>query len=167
MGLLGSIVGGITSAVGSVFAGKAQNKGYNQQIDMFNRRLDDIRAHRDKLYYQDPTQTAESQAAVTQAQDLLNDQTQAAEARNIVTGGTDESVALQKQAAAAAVGNMMQQQAVYGAQKKEKIYDNAEDEINAFSKYIADSKLQKGLAKGKAIADAAGGLSDAATELPW
>lgn len=167
MGLIGSAIGGVTSAAGGILAGNALNKGFEQQQKMYEQRLADVKAHRDKVYYQDPTQTAESQAAVTQAQDLLNKQTQAAKNTNIVSGGTDESVALQKQAAAAAVGNMMQQQAVQGEAKKEQAYQAAESQIDAFTKYLADSKLQQAQGKAQAISQAAGGLSSAASSLPW
>lgn len=167
MGLIGGILGGVTSAVGGIFAGKALNKGYQQQQNMYNQRLADVKAHRDSVYYQDPTQTAESQAAVTQAQDLLNKQTQQAKNTNIVSGGTDESVALQKQTAANAVGQMMQQQAVQGAAKKEQAYQSAEGQIDAFTKYLADSKLAQAQGKAQAITQAAGGLSSAASSLPW
>lgn len=167
MGLIGGIVGGLTSAVGGIFAGNALNKGFQQQQELYNQRLTDIKAHRDKVYYQDPTQTAESLAATTQAQDLLSKQTEAAKNTNIVSGGTDESAALQKQAAAATVGNMMQQQAVAGAQKKEQTYQNADSQIDAFTKYLADSKLAQAQGKANSISSAAGGLAGAANSLPW
>lgn len=167
MGLIGGIAGGLTSAIGGIFAGSALNEGFKKQQEMYEQRLTDVKAHRDKLYYQDPTQSAESQAAVTQAQQLLNQQTERAKNTNIVSGGTDESVALQKQAAAATVGNMMQQQAVQGASKKENIWDSADSKIDAFTKYLADSKLQQAQGKAQAIQGAANGLASAAQSLPW
>lgn len=167
MGLIGGIAGGVVKAGGGILAGKALNKGYEQQQQLYNQRLDDIKAHRDNLYYQDPTQSAESQAAVTQAQELLDEQAQRAKDTSIVSGGTDESTALQKQATAAAVGNMMQQQAVAGAQKKEDVWNNADQQIDAFTNYLATSKLQQAQAKAKQIQDAAGGMADAAKNLPW
>ena len=167
MGLIGGIIGGITGAIGSGLAGSALSKGYREQQKLYNQRLDDIKAHRDAVYYQDPTQTAESQAAVTQAQQLLDQQTQAAKNTNIVSGGTDESVALQKQAAAAAVGNMMQQQAVAGAAKKEQAYQAADSQIDAFTKYLADSKLGQAQGKAQAIQGATSGLVNAAGGLDF
>lgn len=167
MGLIGGIAGGLTNAIGGIFAGNALNKGFEEQQKLYDQRLTDVKAHRDKLYYQDPTQTAENQAAVTQAQQLLNEQAQRQKASNIVSGGTEESLALQKQATAATVGNMMQQQAVEGAKKKEDIYQNAEGQIDTFTKYLADSKLAQAQGKAQAIQSAAGGLASAAQSLPW
>lgn len=167
MGLIGGIVGGVTGTIGSIFSGAALNEGFKKQQKMYEDRLTDVKAHRDKLYYQDPTQSAENQAAVTQAQQLLNQQTERAKNTNIVSGGTDESVALQKQAAAATVGNMMQQQAVQGAAKKEDVWNTADSKIDAFTKYLADSKLQQAQGKAQAIQGAANGLANAAQSLPW
>lgn len=178
MGLIGSLVGGVTNFIGSIGAGNALSKGYREQQKLYSDRLGDIKAHRDAVYYQDPTQTAESQAAVTQAQQLLNQQTEAAKNKNIVSGGTDESVALQKQAAAATVGNMLQQQAVAGAAKKERAYQAADSQIDAFTKYLADSKLGQAQGKAQQWKDAASNIGSAAgqfdtgvkigkTELTW
>jgi len=167
MGLIGGILGGVASTVGGIFGANAANKGYQQQQEMFNQRLSEVKAHRDKVYYQDPTQTAENQAAATQAQNLLDEQAKRARATAVVSGGTDESVALQKQAGAATVGNMLQQQAAQGAAKKEQAYQDAEKQVDAYTKYLADSKLQQALGKAQAITQAVGGLSQTASNLPW
>ena len=167
MGLIGSIVGGATSLVGGVLGARAANKGYNDAIDAYNRRMQQVKAHRDALYYQDPTQTAENQAAVTEARELLDEQAKQVAAKNIVSGGTDESVALQKAAGIATVGKMLQEQAVQGAAKKENIWNTADQTINEMNNYIATTKMNKGLSKAKAITDAASGLANTANKLPW
>ena len=82
MGLIGSIVGGVTGAVGGVAAAKALNKGYRQQQEIYNNRLNDVRAHRDAVYYQDPTQSAENQAAVTNAQKVMDEAKQAVQGQS-------------------------------------------------------------------------------------
>lgn len=167
MGLIGSIVGGVTGAVGGVLAAKALNKGYRQQQEIYNNRLNDVRAHRDAVYYQDPTQSAENQAAVTNAQKVMDEANQRAQATSIVAGGTDESAALAKQQAASTVGNMMQQQAVQGQSRKDNAWSSADSQIDTFSKYLADSKLAQAQGKASSIQQAAGGLASAANSLPW
>lgn len=167
MGLIGSIVGGVTGAVGGVAAAKALNKGYRQQQEIYNNRLNDVRAHRDAVYYQDPTQSAENQAAVTNAQKVMDEANQRAQATSIVAGGTDESAALAKQQSASTVGNMMQQQAVQGQSRKDNAWSSADSQIDTFSKYLADSKLAQAAGKAQGIQQAAGGLASAANSLPW
>ena len=161
MGLIGGILGTTVGTVGGIIAGNKMNKGYRQQQEIYNQRLADIKAHRDNLYYRDPTQTAENQAAVTQAQELLADSAKRAAASAVVAGGTAESEALAKRQGAEAVANMMQQQAVQGAQQKEGIWNAADQQIDAFSQYLANSKLQQAQQNAKAIATATGGAAQA------
>lgn len=166
MGLIGSIAGGVTSVAGGVLASKARNKGYDQYISMFQDRMQQVKDHRDNIYYQDPTQTAENQVAVTNAQKVLDNATQTAKNTNIVSGGSDESVAMSKQAAQEQVGKMMQDAAVQGAQTKENVWNQADQQIDAFTNYIASAKKEKALGNAQAISQAASGLASAANSLP-
>lgn len=158
MGLIGSIVGGIASTVGGVFAGKK----IGEQTDLYNDRMRDIKAHRDNLYYRDPTQSADNQAAVANARELLNEQTDRAAATAAITGGTPESVALSKKQASETVGKMLQQQAVQGEQQREQIWNHADAGTDAYTKYLADVKRQQ----AANITQAAGGLAGSASSLP-
>lgn len=167
MGIISSIIGGATSLIGGLIGGKKVNEGYNEAIEMYNNRLADIKNHRDAIYYQDPTQQTDNQAVAAKARELLQEQTDAAKAGNIVTGGTNESLALQKRTATKAMGDMLQQQAAEGAAKKEQAYTNADSQINAMTQYIASTKLGKAKEQGQAITQAASGLAGAASLLPW
>ena len=167
MGLLGGIIGSVGSAVGGILGASAANKGYSEAIKMYEGRMSDIKAHRDKLYYQDPTQSAAAQGAQTKAKEILDEQTKQAVAAQAVTGGSDESIALQKQAAAKAVTDMIAGQAVQGEQQKEQAYQNAENQINQMTQYIATTKMQKAQQNAQAIAGAAGALSSVAGNLPF
>ena len=165
-GSVGGILGGVATAAGGLMAAKARNKGYDQYIQMYQDRLQQVKDHRDNLYYQDPTQTAENQVAVTNAQQVLDNATQTARNTNIVSGGTDEAVALSKQAAQEQVGKMMQEAAVQGAQTKENVWNTADSQIDQMTNYIATAKRDKGLSTAQGITDAAGGLAGAASKLP-
>lgn len=166
MGIIGSIAGGLTSAVGGALAAKARNKGYNDYINMFQDRMQQVKGHRDNLYYQDPTQSAENQVAVTNAQKVLDNATATAKNTNIVSGGSDEAVALSKQAAQEQVGKIMQEAAVQGAQTKENVWNTADEQIDQMTNYIATAKKEKALSTAQGITDAAGGLAGAASKLP-
>lgn len=166
MGIIGSIAGGLTSAVGGALAAKARNKGYNDYINMFQDRMQQVKDHRDNLYYQDPTQSAENQVAVTNAQKVLDNATATAKNTNIVSGGSDEAVALSKQAAQEQVGKIMQEAVVQGAQTKENVWNTADEQIDQMTNYIATAKKEKALSTAQGITDAAGGLAGAASKLP-
>ena len=128
--------------------------------------MQQVKDHRDNLYYQDPTQTAGNQVAVTNAQKVLDNATQTAKNTNIVTGGSEEAVALSKQAAQEQVGKMMQEAAVQGAQTKDNVWNTADSQVNAMTNYIATAKKEKGLSTAKGITDATSGLAGAASALP-
>lgn len=166
MGIIKSIAGGLTSAVGGALAAKARNKGYNDYINMFQDRMQQVKDHRDNLYYQDPTQSAENQVAVTNSQKVLDNATATAKNTNIVSGGSDEAVALSKQAAQEQVGKIMQEAAVQGAQTKENVWNTADEQIDQMTNYIATAKKEKALSTAQGITDAAGGLAGAASKLP-
>lgn len=170
--MAGATIGSaIVTGVGGILSSNAAKKGYKQLIEQLDQRINAINAHRDKVYYQDPTQTAENQAAVTQAKQVMDAGTQRAHDTSIVSGGTDEGEALQKQAAAATVGNMMQQQAVAGAEKKEQAWQDAEDRLDAFAKYKGEALKAQQLTKAQAITNAANASAQAQMELgksmPW
>ena len=146
MGLIGSAIGGVAGIAGGILAGNELDSGYRgmqnmyaQQQAMFDKRMDEVKAHRDAVYYQDPNASAANQAAVTNAQKVMAEQNKRSHARNIVTGGTDESEAIAKKQATDAVGQMLQQQATQHEQQKEQAYNNADQQINTFTKYKADA----------------------------
>ncbi len=165
-GSAGGLLGGAITAVGGSLAARARNQGYNDFIKMYQNRMQQVKDHRDNLYYQDPTQSAENQVAVTNAQKVLDNATATAKNTNIVSGGSDEAVALSKQAAQEQVGNIMQQAAVQGAQTKENVWNTADSQIDTMTNYIAAAKKEKALSTAQGITDAAGGLAGAASKLP-
>lgn len=162
----GGLLGGAITAVGGSLAARARNQGYNEFIKMYQNRMQQVKDHRDNLYYQDPTQSAENQVAVTNAQKVLDNATETAKNTNIVSGGSDEAVALSKQAAQEQVGNIMQQAAVQGAQTKENVWNTADSQINTMTNYIAAAKNEKALSTAQGITDATGALAGAASKLP-
>lgn len=165
-GSAGGLLGGAITAVGGSLAARARNQGYNDFIKMYQNRMQQVKDHRDNLYYQDPTQSAENQVAVTNAQKVLDNATETAKNTNIVSGGSDEAVALSKQAAQEQVGNIMQEAAVQGAQTKENVWNTADSQIDQMTNYIAAAKKEKALSTAQGITDATGALAGAASKLP-
>lgn len=165
-GSAGGLLGGAITAVGGSLAARARNQGYNEFIKMYQNRMQQVKDHRDNLYYQDPTQSAENQVAVTNAQKVLDNATETVKNTNIVSGGSDEAVALSKQAAQEQVGNIMQQAAVQGAQNKENVWNTADSQIDTMTNYIAAAKKEKALSTAQGITDATGALAGAASKLP-
>ena len=167
MGLIGGIVGGAAGAVGGILAGNSMANAYADMQKMYDQRMSEVKAHRDAVYYQDPNASAGNQAAVTNAQKVLAEQGKRSRATNIVTGGTDESEALAKQQATDAVGNMIQQQATQHEAQKESAYQNADQQLNEFTKYKASAMLGAAQAKANATKEAFSGLASATNQLDF
>lgn len=168
----GAAIGGAgVTLLGGILAGNKAKAGYEAYINQLNKSIAARRDHRDKVIYEDPTQNVENQAAVTQTKDVLDAKTQTTHDRNIVTGGTEEAEALDKQAAAATVGNMMQQQAVAGQQRKDQVYSEDQAQIDAFRKYKGEALKAQKLTQAQAITNMANGSAQAQAEMaklmPW
>lgn len=156
------ILGGGIAIGGNIIASRRRRKAYRRAMKLYNDRMDQLRAHRDKVYYQDPGQSAETQAAVQAIRELQDDQAERAAGVQAVTGATDESVALQKQAASKQVADIMSNAAVTGAARKEQAWKGADSSMDAFTNYLANMKLQKGLSDAKYVQQQAGALADMA-----
>lgn len=103
LSLASAIIGGVTALGGAAYGGIASGK-YNRKAENLiqnqrNKNQDWWNVKRSE----DFTQRADVQSAVTRQRELLNEQYKRAKATNTVAGGTDESLALQKRAANAAL----------------------------------------------------------------
>ena len=87
---------------------------------------------------QDYTQRADVQATINKQRELLNEQYNNARASSVVTGGTDESVALQKQAANKSLSDTMSEVAARGAEYK----DRAEEQYLNKDAALTDAEIQ-------------------------
>lgn len=164
--MIGSLAGSAISIGGGLLGAKALNKGYRQQQEIFNNRMNDVRAHRDAVYYQDPSQSAENQAAVANAQQVMDEANKRARLQASLPVAPMRAQ-LAKAQSAATVGNMMQQAAVNGQSRKDTAWSSADSQLDTFTKYLADSKLAQAAGKAKSIQDAAGELASAANKMPW
>lgn len=91
---------GLTAALGGAIYGGVKSGKLNRKAEMIlrNQKVDNQQWYNVKQA-QDYTQRADVQAAIQKQRELLDEQYQRARATNVVTGGTDEALALQKQAA--------------------------------------------------------------------
>lgn len=100
IGAVGSLASSIIGAVGSANANRrANNLISTQQAN--NRAWYDMKRNEDHLT------RSENQAVLNKTRELLNEQYKKSRATNIVAGGTDESLALQQQAANETLANTM------------------------------------------------------------
>lgn len=110
---------------------------------------------------QDYTQRADVQAAVNKQRELLNEQYNKARAVNTVVGGTDESLALQKQSANKSLSDTMSEVAARGAEAK----DRAEEVYLQRDAELANAEMQGYQQRAAEVAQSAGQTVNAGINL--
>ena len=91
---------GLTAATaGAIYGGIKSGKLNRQAEKILKQQKNDNQRWYDVKMASDYTQRADVQAAIKKQRELLDEQYKRAKATNVVAGGTDEALALQKQAA--------------------------------------------------------------------
>ena len=159
MGLIGSGIG----AAGAVFGGISASKA----IKKMKRNIEDQRKKNqdwyDQRYNEDATQRADAQRVLSQTQDMLKRQTDAAEGSAAVGGGTDESVAQAKAQANDTLGNVMSNINAAADARKDEIEQTYKANDNASVEQLNNLEQQK----AENIAKSVQGVTNAASKMPW
>ena len=111
----------------------------------------------DQKMAEDYTQRSDAQNVLRKQKELLDEQYQRARATNVVAGGTDESLALQKAAANEAMGETMADIASQASDYKESVEQQYRAKDDAYVQQLAGIEQ----AKAQNIANAAGQVSSA------
>lgn len=158
MGIFGAALGAAGSIFGGISASKAIKKA-KRNVEAQRRKNQDWY---DQRYNEDSTQMADAQRLLTQTQDMLKRQTDAAAGSAAVGGGTDESVAQAKAAANQTVGDMMSNINAQADARKDQIEQTYQANDNAYVEQL--NNLEQG--KAAAISQAVQGVTSAAGQLP-
>lgn len=158
MGIFGAALGAAGSIFGGISASKAIKKA-KRNVEAQRRKNQDWY---DQRYNEDSTQRADAQRLLTQTQDMLKRQTDAAAGSAAVGGGTDESVAQAKAAANQTVGDVMSNINAQADARKDQIEQTYQANDNAYVEQL--NNLEQG--KAAAISQAVQGVTSAAGQLP-
>lgn len=158
MGIFGAALGAAGSIFGGISASKAIKKA-KRNVEAQRRKSQDWY---DQRYNEDSTQRADAQRLLTQTQDMLKRQTDAAAGSAAVGGGTDESVAQAKAAANQTVGDVMSNINAQADARKDQIEQTYQANDNAYVEQL--NNLEQG--KAAAISQAVQGVTSAAGKLP-
>lgn len=158
MGLIGGAIG----AVGSLFGGISASKAMKKIKRNLEAQKQANRDWYDRRYNEDATQRADAQRILTLTEERIKNRNKQASGAQAVMGGTDESVAMAKQANNQALADATAQIAVNGDQRKDAIESQYQSR---------DASIQSGLNdmerdKAKAISDAVNGVASFAGDLP-
>lgn len=155
--MVGAIIGAAAQAGSSIYGAVKSSQANKKAQQMIQNQRDENQRWYDQKMAEDYMQRSDVQNVLRKQRELLQEQYQKARATNIVAGGTDESLALQQQAANETMGNTMADIAAGASAYK----DSIEQQYRAQD--AALNQQQIGIQQGKAqsIAQAAGQVGSA------
>lgn len=155
--MLGAIVGGALKVGGAIAGGIMGAKSARKQARMIADEKNKNQAWFDRRYNEDSTQRAEAQAAITKMREAMKDRTAAAAGTSAVMGGTEESMAIEKEAQNKALAEAMSNIAINGEARKDAI----EAQYQARDAQLFDAQLGNEQQRANNITGAIGGMSSA------
>lgn len=117
----GTVISAAASIAGSVISGNNAAKAERRRRANIQKQLDENQAWYNKNYNEDFTQRADAQAVLQRTEENIKKRNQQARARQAVLGGTEESVAAEKEANNKALADATSSIAVAAQQRKDNI----------------------------------------------
>lgn len=155
--MVGAIIGAAAQIGSSIYGAVKSSQANKRAQAMIQNQRDENQKWYDQKMAGDYTQRSDVQNILRKQRDLLNEQYQRARATNIVAGGTDESLALQQQAANEAMGDTIADIAANASNYK----DSIENQYRAQDAALNQQQIGVEQANAQAIAQAAGQMGSA------
>lgn len=131
--MIGSIIGAI-GQIGTSIYGAARSSQLNRQAnDMLERQMSGARSYYEGKLAEDYMNRSDVQSVLQKQRELLDEQYKRARATNVVAGGTDESLALQKQAANDSLADTMSDIAASASSYRDSLERQYRDEMNSYT----------------------------------
>lgn len=159
--MVGAIIGAAAQVGSSIYGAIKSSQANKRAEDMLQKQRAENKKWYDQKMAEDYMQRSDVQNILRKQRELLQEQYQRARATNIVAGGTDESVALQQQAANAAMGETMANIAAQSESYKEGI----ESEYRSREAALTGQQIANEQTKAQSIANAAGQVGSAVSGL--
>ncbi len=156
--MIGTLIGAGLGAVGSIFGGLSASKAMKKQQEMLEQRKQENQNWYDRRYNEDATQRADAQRILQITEENIKKRNRAAAGTAAVMGGTDESVAAQKEAGNKALADATSQIAAAGEARKDQI----EQQYQARKDAIEDAQMNLQAQKAAGTAQAVKGVIGAA-----
>ena len=156
--MIGAIIGAGLSIASSVAGGIANRKAQKKQAAELRRQEQRQKAYYDRVMGEDATQRAEVQRLITMTQDEARRNNKRAEAMQAVMGGTDETVAAEKERGGKMMADTMSAIAANGQARK----DAAAEQYLQAQAGIDQQKMQMQADKANNISSAIQGVMGAA-----
>ena len=161
VGLASTIIGGVGALGGAIYGAIASSKNNAKARALIQEQRDDNKNWYNTRMAEDYTQRSDAQAILNKQRDLLQEQYKQARATNVVAGGTDESLALQKAAANSAMAQTSSDLAANAASYK----DNVEQQYRQQDAALNQQQAQTYQQQAQQAAQAASQVVNAGTSL--
>jgi hypothetical protein len=155
--MVGAILGAAAQVGSSIYGAIKSSQANKRATEMIQNQRDENKKWYDQKMAEDYMQRSDVQNVLRKQRELLKEQYQRARATNIVAGGTDESLALQQQAANEAMGNTMADIAANASAYK----DSVEQQYRAQDAALNQQIIGVEQGNAQAIAQAAGQMGSA------
>lgn len=159
--MLASTLAALLQTGASIYGAYESRKEQQQVLDSLKAERQENRERRDARLAEDYMQRADVQNVLRKQRELLNEQYQRARATNVVAGGTDESLALQQQAANNTLGETGANIAAQSASYKEGV----ENQFEAQEAALKQQQRAIHMGQAQQIAQAAGQVGQAVSGL--
>lgn len=158
---IGMIISAASQIAGPVVGGIYSSKAAKKAKANVEEQKQENQNWYDRRYNEDPLQRSSAQRILTYTQDMLRKRNRAAAGKAAVTGGTQESVAAEKEASAKALADATSN--IYASNEARK--DNIEGQYRQRDANLKDRLAEIEQQRAKAIAQAITGVSSAASSL--
>ena len=159
--MVGAIIGAAAQVGSSIYGAIKSSQANKRATEMIQNQRAENKKWYDQKMTEDYMQRSDVQNVLRKQRELLNEQYQRARATNVVAGGTDESLALQQQAANATMGDTMADIAANASSYK----DNIEQQYRAQDAALNQQLAGVHQAQGQTIANAAAQMGSAVSGL--
>lgn len=119
--MFGALLGSVLGAGGSLLGSLGKDQQISDKQHGINKMSRENQAWFSRRYNEDPTQRADALRLLSMTEDALRKRNRAAEGRKAVMGGTEESVAAEREASSNALANVTSQIAVQNERRKDQI----------------------------------------------
>ena len=165
--MIGSIISAI-GQIGTTIYGAAKSSQLNKEANrIMANTMSGTRDYYQKKLSEDYMNRSDVQNVLAQQRELLNEQYKTARATNVVAGGSDESLALQKAAANKSLSDTMSDIAASASSYKDNLEASYRNEMNAYREAQrnqlqaqANAVAQAASQAGSAIGSAGSGISN-------
>ena len=148
--------------MGGILGGVSKNRKLRDQMRMLSEQQRENQNWYDRRYNEDATQRADAQRVLSMTEEAIRRRNKAAEGRAALMGGTDESVAAEKEANNRALADAASQIAASADRRKDVIeqqYLRRKDNLNEDIRGIEAEKLNGLDMLNNTVGGAVGGLS--------